>query len=129
MSAFINVLLVFLGGGIGASLRYGITLIPFKLDVLFGFPLLTFLVNFIGSYIIGVVSSLGEGYHWDNKLINFVKVGILGGFTTFSSFALDSVKLFEEKKAWTGIAYILLSVSVCLAGCFLGQLTVRLTTK
>lgn len=129
MTAFLNILLTFLGGGLGASLRYGITLVPYRPESLWGFPLLTFVINFLGSFAIGVVSALAEAAHWDSKWVTFIKVGILGGFTTFSSFALDGITLFEGNKAWIGIAYVVLTVVNCLFGCYLGRLLVKAIVK
>ncbi len=129
MSTFISFLLVFVGGGLGASLRYAITLIPVPEGTLGGFPILTMVINFLGSFVIGVVAALASHHLVDKNLVTLIKVGFLGGFTTFSSFALDSITLFREQKYLVGGLYVLLSVGCCLLGCFCGELLVEGITR
>ncbi len=122
MTVLIDILCVFVGGGLGALARYGVTLIPFHSESLGGFPLLTFLINFVGSFLIGLLDSLIGEKVLKERWTTFGKIGLMGGFTTFSSFSLDAMKLFENKRFLTGSLYVLLSVTLCLLGCFLGQL-------
>ena len=97
----LNCLAVALGGAIGSVLRYLIGLIPVKEQFLF--PIKTFAINVIGCFVIGLVTALTlKSNNLNPKLVLFMKVGICGGFTTFSTFALESSNLL--KNGHTGIA-------------------------
>src|SRR3712207_7509359 len=82
-----NMIIVGLGGAIGAICRYLITLLPVNPEN--GFSLKTFLINIMGSFVIGLVAALAAKHAMSPKMVLFLKVGVCGGFTTFSSFALD----------------------------------------
>jgi len=105
-----NVIIVGLGGALGAICRYLITLLPINPEN--GFPMKTFLINVIGSFVIGLVAALAAKNALNPRAVIFLKVGICGGFTTFSSLALETEGLL--KKGSTGIAmlYVILSL-VC----------------
>ena len=104
-----NILAVGLGGALGAIFRYLLGQIIPKLGS--GFPLGTFVVNLIGCFAIGLVVGLaGKHSNIDPRLILFLQTGICGGFTTFSTFSLESLTLIEEGKITIGILYITLSV-------------------
>ena len=111
-------LFVALGGALGAIGRYAISLIPVKT----GFPILTLITNIIGAiligFIVGVVSNKSNAS--DNTVL-FWKTGVCGGFTTFSTFSLEALSLFEKKSYLFGSIYILLSVSFCILGVLLGK--------
>ncbi len=111
-------LFVALGGALGAIGRYAISLIPVKT----GFPILTLITNIIGAiligFIVGVVSNKSNAS--DNTVL-FWKTGVCGGFTTFSTFSLEALSLFEKKSYLFGSIYILLSVSFCVLGVLLGK--------
>lgn len=83
-----NVFTVALGGALGAVCRYLITLLPMNPES--GFPVKTFLINVAGSFLIGVVAALAARNALNPRTVLFLKVGICGGFTTFSSFALET---------------------------------------
>lgn len=107
------------GGALGAVLRYSLSLIIVKTD----FPVMTFLANFLGCFFIGLIS----GFAQKNKtvspnLILFLKTGFCGGFTTFSTFSLESWTLIEAKKYPAASLYIGVSLLCCMAGVILGQL-------
>lgn len=118
-------LLVALGGALGAAGRYGLSLLPWQGS----FPLLTLLTNFLGAAAIGFLSGLfsrqllGEG----GRL--FWQTGVCGGFTTFSTFSLETVSLLQGGKYLLGVAYALSSVLLCLAGVLLGQTLARLAVR
>lgn len=106
-------LLVGLGGGLGAMARYGVgVLIGRSWHV--GFPLATLLVNILGSLLMG----LFVGYlvkttpDWQASARLFVAVGVLGGFTTFSTFSLDVISLLERGHIGSAILYAGVSFSV-----------------
>ena len=112
-----------LGGFSGAVLRYLLTLIPVKSD----FPLMTFIVNISGAVLIGfIVGAAGVIPNVNQSLVLFAKTGVCGGYTTFSTFALESVNLFKNQHRLLGICYIVLSVVVCFLGVILGQYLAKL---
>lgn len=105
-----NVLLVGVGGAMGAMLRYGISLIPFKQ----GFPVATFVTNLLGAFFIGLIASQSE--RLGGKATLLLKTGVCGGFTTFSTFSLEAFTLLEQGKTLPGILYVILSAVLCLLG-------------
>lgn len=118
----INLLIVAAGGALGAAGRYAVGLLPVKTD----FPLLTLLVNAAGAVIIGFLAGLfARGGLTDRRLL-FWKTGVCGGFTTFSTFSLESLTLLEQGKWLLGGGYMVLSVALCLLGAALGQRLSRL---
>ncbi|PAF48074.1 camphor resistance protein CrcB [Helicobacter sp. 12S02634-8] len=96
-----------IGGAIGSVLRFGLgKLLPLKLWV-WSFPLGTWSVNLIGSFLIGFVSLLLAHKLLGNDFRVFFVIGVLGGFTTFSSFGLDTFTLLLQKEYFKAIFYIL----------------------
>lgn len=117
-------LFVALGGALGAVLRYAISLIPIKTD----FPVLTLITNVIGAVAIGfIVGLVSEKENASPNTVLFWKTGVCGGFTTFSTFSLEAVTLFENKMYFLGGLYIVLSVGFCLLGIFCGKKLAALT--
>ena len=121
-------LLVFIGGGVGSMLRHGVNVICGRL---FGtaFPFGTFTVNITGSIVMGLLAGYfafkGEASQaW--RL--FFMTGILGGYTTFSAFSLDSALLFERGQMGLAAFYIVASVALSIAGLFAGLALVRYLT-
>ena len=112
--------LVAAGGALGAVGRYLMGLAPFIPKT--SFPAATLLVNLIGAVLIGAVAQAAAQKGLGNDAaVLFLKVGVCGGFTTFSSFSLEAVALFSGGKTALGAAYIALSVALCLLGVLLGQ--------
>jgi len=96
------------GGAIGATLRYGAGLALVR-HVQSGFPVTILTVNVLGSFLMGVFvvwSFLRGVEHWNL----FVMTGVLGGFTTFSAFSLETVTLFERGQYGSALLYVSLSV-------------------
>ena len=120
------VLLVGAGGALGAMARYGVSLAVARLWPT-GFPLATLGVNVVGSLLMGALIGVlaRTSPTISNEIRLFVAVGILGGFTTFSSFSLDAVTMIERGALAQALLYIGLSVVVCLAGLYLGLLVTR----
>ncbi len=108
---------VALGGALGASLRYAISQVPFSSS----FPVATLLTNVLGAFIIGYISSIAVQKGISDQWVLFLKTGLCGGFTTFSTFSLESVQLLNEGKVRIGIAYIVASLLLCMIGVFCGQ--------
>ena len=119
----IEVLCVGAGGFIGAICRYlfGLALT----GNIFGsaFPMTTLLINLIGSFLIGLFSvCVPQWFGGNPRALLFLSTGILGGFTTFSTFSLETVGLFETGEWFLGIAYAVLSVVLCVIGALVGRL-------
>lgn len=117
-----HALFVFLGGGLGAVLRWLVgkwTLAWFGM----GFPVGTLAVNIIGSLVIGLAIGALEGVGQPAKL--FFVTGLLGGFTTFSAFSLDALTLWQRGEGVTAALYVVASVLLSLVACAGGYLLSR----
>ena len=115
-----NCLFVAVGGGAGAVCRYLVGLIP--LLRCGAFPLATLLINFLGSLCIGLIAQrAGSPQGRDPNLVLLLKVGFCGGFTTFSTFSLESLTLLEEGRMGLFALYAALSLALCIAGAALGK--------
>jgi CrcB protein len=112
--------IVFIGAGIGGALRHGANIAAtrvFGLD----FPFATLIVNVIGSFLMGALAgyfAFRPGISQHVRL--FLTTGILGGFTTFSTFSLDAALLIERNKQALAAGYIVGSVALGLAALFFG---------
>jgi len=118
---------IILAGGSGALLRYllsraavnvGWTALPFG----------TLIANVIGCFLMGYLSWVLV-HRWDapKELQTVVLTGLLGGFTTFSAFSLEIIALMEQGANGRAMAYLLLSVMLCLSMCFVGLLAAKHT--
>ena len=120
----LNCIIVGAGGAAGAVLRYLIGLIPINRSSTF--PINTFLINIIGSFAIGVIAALAlRNDKIDPKLILFLKTGICGGFTTFSSFALEIGDLIAGGNTAAAAVYAILSMVMGVAAVFAGEWIVK----
>jgi CrcB protein len=118
-------IIVFLGGGLGAALRHGLNLGIGRL-LGNGFPYATFFINFSGSFLMGLIAAWfafkgDASQHW--RL--FLTTGILGGYTTFSTFSLDAAFLYERDQFVLMAVYVIGSVVLGLIGLFAGLAIVR----
>ena len=121
-----NILVVAVGGAIGATLRYTVIRFFVYLNVI-SFPYGTLVVNIVGSFLIGFLAFLLVNRYLHNETVRlFLIVGVLGAFTTFSSFSLDTLHLFLQHRYFSAILYILSSVILCIIAAFLGMLAVKL---
>ena len=115
----LNCFLVGCGGFLGAICRYLAGFIPINSH---GFPFTTLLVNFAGAFLLGCFSYLPTMIpNFDPKISLFLTIGLCGGFTTFSTFSLDAIKLLENGKIGQGLTYIALSVGICLLAILIGR--------
>lgn len=121
-------LLVFLGSGIGGMMRHGVGLLSLRL-LGPGFPYGTLAINIVGSGLMGLVVPLFAAFNLGNQDARlFLATGIIGGFTTFSTFSLDTVALWERGERFAALAYVLASVALSIAMLFLAMhLTRRLS--
>lgn len=118
-------LIVFLGGGIGAALRHGVNLASARL-LGAAFPYATLFENVTGSLVMGLLAGYfafkGDGSQgW--RL--FLTTGILGGYTTFSAFSLDTALLYQRGELGLAALYVVLSVALSIGGLFAGLALVR----
>ncbi|MGI2147411.1 fluoride efflux transporter CrcB [Shewanella baltica] len=115
-----NLLLVALGGSIGAVFRYLISI--FMIQV-FGssFPFGTLLVNVLGSFLMGVIYALGQMSHISPELKALIGIGLLGALTTFSTFSNETLLLLQEGDWLKAILNVVLNLSLCLFMVYLGQ--------
>ncbi len=108
-----NILAVGAGGFVGAVLRYLIGKISISENTVF--PIKTFAINVIGCLAIGLITVLAaKNTHIDERWILFLKVGLCGGFTTFSTFALETTDLI--KRGHAGVAFLYATLSM-IVGC------------
>lgn len=113
-------LLVGLGGFLGSVARYLVGLLPFK--VAGGFPIKTLAINMLGAFAISVIVALAaKGKGLDPRLALMLKVGVCGGFTTFSTFAFEAFDLMQTGHAVSAIVYMVLSMVLGLLAVWLGQ--------
>ena len=124
MSVFFGYITVFFGAGIGGMLRLAANRAGIYLSL--SFPWSTLFVNVSGSLAIGLIAGWfalrGQG---GQTLRLFLTTGILGGYTTFSAFALDTALLWERGQVWGTAFYVASSVLLSIAGVFLGLAIIR----
>ena len=118
-------LVVFIGAGIGGALRHGVNVAAARLFG-YGFPFGTFIVNVVGSFAMGLLAGYfiyrpGVPQH----LRLFLTTGVLGGFTTFSSFSLDAALLIERHAYALAAGYVIGSVAAGLSALFFGLAVFR----
>jgi CrcB protein len=118
-------LLLFAGGGLGATLRYAVGLwVEERTGP--GFPWGTFAVNVAGCFAIGVLATLADEHAWISPSARLLLVtGLLGGFTTFSAFGMETWQLVEDGAAWLALANAGASVAAGLAAVVLGVTLTR----
>jgi fluoride exporter len=124
-NAAMSYLLVFFGGGLGATLRHLVNLACARC-IGIGLPWGTFIINISGSTVMGLIAGYlafkGEASQpW--RL--FIMTGVLGGYTTFSAFSLDTALLYERGELGLVAAYVLGSVVLSIAGLFAGLAVMR----
>lgn len=108
-----NLVYVFVGGGIGSLVRYGITLLMYSYYRTI-FPLATMFSNLLSCVVLGVtVWVLGEKFNTDLSLRMLIITGFCGGFSTFSSFSYETVLLVKEGYMSYAILNVVVSVILC----------------
>ena len=117
----IKVLILITGGAIGSALRYWVSMWVQR-SMLYSFPFGILSVNVIGSFLIGFCWSLAEDYNFSVNTRAFLFIGLFGGFTTFSSFALDTMSLMKTGDYKLAFINILASNILGLIAVFLGLL-------
>ena len=123
---FATLLQVALGGAIGSAARYLTNVGAARLFGA-GFPWGTIIVNVAGSFLMGLLVAL-LAQRDAMRLVPFLMTGILGGFTTFSAFSLDAVKLWQGGEPTAAAAYVVFSVLLSIAALMLGMALFRVPT-
>lgn len=124
MSTLWNCFFVGIGGAAGTIARYLLGLLPVIPQS--GFPLMTLMINTLGAFVIGLVAAFASREAGlDPHLHLLLKTGLCGGFTTFSTFSLESIQLFQSGKTITAMLYILLSILLGLCAILLAQALVQ----
>lgn len=113
----LNILAVGAGGFLGSVFRYLISLIPVSENSIF--PIKTFIINIIGCIVIGAIAvSVSRNVEMSPQMLLFLKVGVCGGFTTFSTFALETADLMKAGHTGAALLYVVLSVLIGVAVIF-----------
>ena len=116
-----NLILVFIGGGIGSVARYTVTTLVKNFTAV-SFPFGTLTVNVVGSFLMGIVTALIAG-KWavDSEPVRLLlAVGFLGGFTTFSSFSMETLTLIEKHEIFYALANIVTNMVLGLLAAYVG---------
>ena len=118
-------IMVFLGAGIGGALRHGVNAAALRLG-LTAFPYATLFINVAGSLAMGLIAGWFALRGETSPLWRlFLTTGVLGGFTTFSAFSLETVLLWERGEAGAALAYVAASVITALASLVAGLWLIR----
>jgi CrcB protein len=115
------VILVGLGSGLGGMLRYWLSgLVASRVGETF--PWGTVMVNVIGSCLIGLIAGLTDSQRWAGspELRQFLMLGILGGFTTYSSFSLQTLRLLQDGEWWPAFGNVVGTTALCLLFVIIG---------
>ena len=119
-----QIALIALGGAVGAILRYWLSTLPYRyLDT--DFPYGTLLVNLIGAFLIGVLWQLAAREVVSAEMRLLLITGLLGALTTFSTFALENMRLFDSGKAGLALTYLFVSNGAGILLAWLGAMLVR----
>lgn len=115
--------LIGLGGAAGSILRYVISSLQIEAG---GFPIKTLVINVAGSFLISLAAVLAERHGGiPENVILMIRVGVCGGFTTFSTFAFETAGLMRAGQIGYGFWYVLLSVVLSVAAVFEAQVMFR----
>lgn len=120
-----SVLIVFLGGGIGSIFRY-LTSVFTQKYIQQSFPWATFFVNIVGCLIVGILVGLFTKQQIPNADLKLLFItGFCGGFTTFSAFALENIKLFQSGNSFLALLYIALSLILGVFAVWTGMMITK----
>lgn len=122
--ALFRSLLVFVGGGIGANVRYWLGLWILSRTSI-AFPWSTFVINFTGSFLIGLIFGLLVNQPATHSWRVFLVVGCLGGYTTFSTFTIETVGLLRDRSFLYALGNLVGSPLAGLVACWLGLVATR----
>ena len=123
-------ILVFLGAGFGGLMRHLVNVGSMRLLGMVNFPYATMTINVLGCFLMGVLTALfamhmGNGGFWTPHMRLLLTTGVLGGFTTFSTFSLEFAMLYERGAVWHAAASAGGSLVLCLVAVFAGLSLIR----
>ena len=114
-------IVVVLGGAFGTGCRYGLSTLVYSLVKQPTFPYANIIINVSGSFLIGVLAELFDTRFLVSPNVRIALLtGVLGGYTTFSSFTFETLELLRDGELWLGLANVLASVILGLAAVWLG---------
>ena len=117
-------ILVFLGGGLGSVVRYGITRLIGSYA--WGFPMATLLANVAACFVLGLIVGLADSRQLMTAQTRlFWAVGFCGGFSTFSTFSHETLHLLTTGNQVSSALYVIVSVALCLMAVFIGQWLIK----
>lgn len=117
-----DIFAVFLGGGIGAVLRFLVSLFAkqrFK-NYYWG----TFIANILGCFFLGFVTFYAAAHSdfFNSKFVLFLTTGVMGGFTTFSTFSLENIEMLQNGKTAESLVYMSLSLALGILSIYAGYI-------
>lgn len=117
-------IIVGIGGFIGTVFRYLIGLLPFKLNS--SFPIKTLVINVVGAFAIGFITTLvAKDKSINPQIALMLKVGICGGFTTFSTFAYETTELIQNGNTILALGYVCASIILGVIAIFIAQMLIQ----
>lgn len=120
----LNCIYVGIGGFFGSICRYLIGLLPVRAAG--DFPISTLAINIVGAFVLSLITAIAaKNTSISPRVVLMLKVGICGGFTTFSTFAYESFSLFRNGASLTAVIYILASVVLSVLAVISGQVLVH----
>lgn len=121
-----KLLYIMIGGAMGAMLRYGVGLLLMKKIPNPKIPTAMLIVNLIGSFCLGFLLSRGffynESLSYEEPLFLFLGVGVLGAFTTYSTFTVETLQLLRDSRIKEAMVYVSVSIVGCLGSFSIGFL-------
>ena len=118
---------IVIAGGLGALMRYLVGRAAINLGWA-ALPFGTLIANLLGCFLMGYLSwMLLHRWQLSREIQTVLLTGFLGGFTTFSAFSLETVSLLEQGASLRALSYVMVSVVLCIAMCFLGLFIARQT--
>ena len=114
--------LVGIGGSLGAALRYLVSRIFLRFELAATFPFATLLVNLVGCFLIGLIASIVPNIENNQLTRLFLLTGIVGGFTTFSAFGMETFDLIQDGSSIAAAGYVAASVVLGLLAVCAGVL-------
>lgn len=120
-----TIISIALGGAIGAVLRFLLSRFIGNSNMTI-FPLGTFIVNIIGCFFIGILYTIFDKILVSSEFRAFLLIGLIGAFTTFSTFVLETFNLFQDKEIFIGLLNVILSNLIGFICLFLGIIIARL---